>query len=88
LGFELRAVGATATAGLGELVAGVHVSMIFCVDTMLLDWRRHCQMGWPDAYVSWSVLSEKEQRKKLPKGPAIGRSRAADWHLLRSSETA
>ena len=29
LGFELWAIGATATAGLGELVAGVHVSTIF-----------------------------------------------------------
>ena len=28
----------------------VHVSTIFYVDTMVLDWRRHCQMGWPDAY--------------------------------------
>jgi hypothetical protein len=32
------------------LVVGIHVSTIFYVDTMLLDWRRHCQMGWPDAY--------------------------------------
>ena len=50
LGLEFRAISATATASLGELVVGIHVSTIFYVDTMLLDWRRHCQMGWPDAY--------------------------------------
>ena len=50
LGLEFWAVGATAAASLGVLVVGVHVSTIFYVDTMLLDWRRHCQMGWPDAY--------------------------------------
>jgi hypothetical protein len=50
LGLELRAVGATAAASRSELLVGVHVSTIFCVDTMLLDNRRHCQMGWPDAY--------------------------------------
>ena len=37
LGLEFRAVSATATACLGELVVGVHVSTIFYVDTMLLD---------------------------------------------------
>ena len=51
LGLEFGAISATAAASLGELVVGVHVSTIFYVDTMLLDWRRHCQMGWPDAYV-------------------------------------
>ena len=51
LGFELGAVVAAATVGLGELVAGVHVSTIYYVDTMLLDQGCRCQMGWPDAYV-------------------------------------
>ncbi len=51
LGLEFGAVGATAAASLGELVVGVHVSTIFYVDTMLLDKRRHGQMGWPDAYL-------------------------------------
>jgi hypothetical protein len=37
LGFELGAVSAATTAGLGELVVGVHVSTIYEVDTMLLD---------------------------------------------------
>jgi hypothetical protein len=32
------------------LVVDVHESTIFCVDTMLLDLRDRCQMGWPDAY--------------------------------------
>jgi hypothetical protein len=32
------------------LVVGVHVSTIYDVDTMLLDLRPRCQMGWPDAY--------------------------------------
>ena len=50
LGFELGAVGAAATAGLGEVVVGVHVSTICYVDTMLLDLGQTCQMGWPDAY--------------------------------------
>ncbi len=51
LGFELGAVGAAATAGLGELVVGVRVSTIYYVDTMLLDLGYRCQMGWPDAYL-------------------------------------
>ena len=55
LGLKFGAVGATAAASLGELVVGVHVSTIFYVDTMLLDWRRHCQMGWPGAYVRASA---------------------------------
>ena len=50
LGFELGAVGAAASAGLGVLVVGVHVSTVCYVDTMLLHPRRQCQMGWPDAY--------------------------------------
>ena len=37
LGLEFGAVGATAAASPGELVVGVHVSTIFCVDKMLLD---------------------------------------------------
>ena len=45
LGFELGAVGAAATAGLGELVVGVHVSTSYEVDTMLLDLGYCCQMG-------------------------------------------
>jgi hypothetical protein len=32
------------------LVVGVHVSTIYCEDTMLLDLGYRCQMGWPDAY--------------------------------------
>ena len=55
LGLEFGAISATAAASLGELVVGVHVSTIFYVDTMLLDWRRHCQMGWPGAYVRASA---------------------------------
>jgi hypothetical protein len=51
LDFELGAVGAAATAGLGELVVGVHVSTICYEDTMLLDLGPTCQMGWPDAYL-------------------------------------
>jgi hypothetical protein len=54
LGFELGAVGAAATAGLGELVVGVHVPTIYEVDTMILDLGYRCQMGWPDAYVHLS----------------------------------
>ncbi len=50
LGLEFGAISATAAASLGELVVGVHVSTIYYVDTMVLDWRHHCQMGWPDAY--------------------------------------
>jgi hypothetical protein len=45
LSFELEAVGAAATAGLGEMVVGVHVSTICYVDTMLLDLGQTCQMG-------------------------------------------
>jgi hypothetical protein len=45
LGFELGAVSAATTAGLGEMVVGVHVSTICYVDTMLLDLRYCCQMG-------------------------------------------
>lgn len=50
LRFELEAVGTSATAGLGKLVVGVHVSTIYDVDMMLLDLGYRCQMGWPDAY--------------------------------------
>ena len=52
LSLELGAVGAAAAASLGVLVVGVHVSTIFYVDTMLLDWRRYCQMGWPDVQIN------------------------------------
>jgi hypothetical protein len=58
LGFELGAVGAAATAGLGGVVVGVHVSTICCVDTMLLDLGCLCQMGWPDAYDTAHTLGE------------------------------
>jgi hypothetical protein len=44
LGFEFEAVGAADTARLGELVVGVHVSTIYCVDTMLLDLVYYCHM--------------------------------------------
>jgi hypothetical protein len=64
LGLEFGAISATAAGSQVELVVGVHVSTIFYVDTMLLDWRRYCQMGWPDAYDqaycsfrSWRLLS-------------------------------
>lgn len=58
LGFQLGAVGAAATAGLGELVVGVHVSTIYYVDTMLFDLGYRCQMGWLDAYRSNADASD------------------------------
>ena len=63
LGFELGAVGAAASAGLGVLVVGVHVSTVCYVDTMLLHPRRQCQMGWPDAYetLCGTLLMQKQK---------------------------
>ena len=56
LGFELGALGATTTAGLWEMVVGVHVSTIYYVGTMLLDLSNRCQM--PDAYMQISGLCQ------------------------------
>ena len=64
LGFELGAVGAAASAGLGVLVVGVHVSTVCYVDTMLLHPRRQCQMGWPDAYVRHWFGRKKTARRR------------------------
>jgi hypothetical protein len=79
LGLEFGAVSATATANLGELVVGKHVSTLFCVDTMLLDSRRYCQMGWPDAYrethLTGLVLAETE----------IGWNHVSIEHLMKIS---
>jgi hypothetical protein len=70
LGLELGAVGAAAAASLGMLVVGVHVSTIFYVDTMLLDKRRHCQMGWPDAYLG-STICKAIKRQLVPNVPGL-----------------
>ena len=55
MGLKFGAVGATAAASLGELIVGVHVSTIYYVDTMLLDKRCHCQIGWPDDFIQRTI---------------------------------
>ena len=50
LGFELKAVGTAPTAGLDELVAGVQVTTIFYVDTMLLAFGQIYQIEFTDEY--------------------------------------
>lgn len=71
-------VGAAATAGLGELVVGVHESTIYYVDTMLLDQRCRCQMGWPDAYIfgpnGSTYLSESDGQIPTLICPVLARS--------------
>jgi hypothetical protein len=63
--FGLEAVCAAAAAGLGKWVVGVHVSTDFCVDMMILFGRRHCQMGWPGAYMALVSRSLKANTRPV-----------------------
>ena len=65
LRFELGAVSATASAGLGEMVAGVHVSTIYYVDTMVLNSCSLFNMGWPDAYRLFICIAGKSDQNDL-----------------------